>query len=157
MKRNDKILDVRENRKGIQEWTVQRQTPTHIQQSEQIIRNCHKQVIHAYYENYVSCVINLSGLSIFDCPLVCLTFFVTILILSMRWYITWLLSVHVLINIRENQMDNKQWTLMAVVLLLARNRAIINDLDVIVYGFMLQIISITDFLVQRLNNLAVDC
>ena len=54
-------------------------------------------------------------------------------------------------------MDNKQWTLMAVVVLLARNRAIINDLDVIMYGFMLQIISSTVFLVKRLNNLAVDC
>jgi hypothetical protein len=41
----------------------------------------------------------------------------------------------------------------AVVLLLPESRAIINDLDVILHGFMLQIISTTVFRVEWLHNL----
>jgi hypothetical protein len=41
----------------------------------------------------------------------------------------------------------------AVVLLLSESRAIINDLDVILHGFMLQIISTTVFRVEWLHNL----
>ena len=43
---------------------------------------------------------------------------------------------------------------LAVVLLLTGSRAIINDLDVILHGFMLQIIHIMVFQVKRLNNLS---
>jgi len=42
---------------------------------------------------------------------------------------------------------------VAVVLLLAESCSIINDLDVILHDFMLQIIYITVFRVKRLNNL----
>ena len=41
----------------------------------------------------------------------------------------------------------------AVVLLLSESHAIINDLDVILHGFMLQIISTTVSQVKRLSNL----
>jgi hypothetical protein len=44
---------------------------------------------------------------------------------------------------------------MAVVLLLLESRSIINDLDVILHGFMSQIIYSTVFRVKRLNNLTI--
>ena len=40
----------------------------------------------------------------------------------------------------------------AVVLLLSESRTIINDLDVILHGFLLQIIYTTVFRVKQLNN-----
>ena len=51
--------------------------------------------------------------------------------------------------------DTKYCTLLiwALVLLLSVSHAIINDLDVILHGFMLQVIYSTIFLVKRLNNL----
>jgi len=50
--------------------------------------------------------------------------------------------------------DTKDCTLQiwAVVLLLSECRAIINDLEVIVHGFMLQIIYTTIFLFNRLTR-----
>ena len=45
------------------------------------------------------------------------------------------------------------YTCWAVVLLLPERRAIINDLDVILQGFVLQIIYTTVFRVKHLNNL----
>ena len=43
----------------------------------------------------------------------------------------------------------------AVVLLLSESRTIINDLDVILHGFVLQIIYTTVFRVKRFNNLTL--
>jgi hypothetical protein len=53
------------------------------------------------------------------------------------------------------QADTRYCTLkiMAVVLLLSKIRAIISNLDVILHGFMVQIIYTTDFRVKRLNIL----
>ena len=45
--------------------------------------------------------------------------------------------------------DERYCTRWAVALLLSESRAIINDLDVILHGFILQIIYITFFLVKR--------
>ena len=41
----------------------------------------------------------------------------------------------------------------AVILLLSENRAVINDLDVILHGFILQITYNTVFRANRLNNI----
>jgi hypothetical protein len=51
--------------------------------------------------------------------------------------------------------DTKYCTLLHwdVVVLLSESPAIINDLDVIVHGLMLQIIYTTDFRAKRLHNL----
>ena len=43
----------------------------------------------------------------------------------------------------------------AVVLLLTESRVIINDLDVILHGLMLQIIYTTNFRAKRLHNLVL--
>jgi hypothetical protein len=50
--------------------------------------------------------------------------------------------------------DTRYCTLLiwAVVLLLSEIRAIINDLDVILHGFMLQIINTTAFRIKRLKE-----
>ena len=48
--------------------------------------------------------------------------------------------------------DARYCTLWDVALLLSESRAIINDLDVILHGFILQIIYTTFFRVKWLNN-----